>query len=422
MYKPFFGLKESPFKITPDLDFFFRQSSRDFSLQSLKYAIDHGEGVVKVVGEVGAGKTTLLRLLLKSLPSKFVAILLPSPTLSPKEVLLFICQELSLSYSAEHQKHDLVRMISNALIQNVFLDKQLILLVDESQSCSLDTLEEIRLLSNLETEKRKLVQIVLFGQTELDITLNSLEAKPLKARISSAIYLDEFSDKEVQQYLNYRMRVAGYAGEDLFSLPIAKEITRMTQGLPRAINIVADKLLLLAFSKGTRGFSIKMLKQLPGYQNNDSRVSFLKYGVVILISVLVLYFAYYFYKMQDKALLKGNVSVVSHLDMDVQYSVLNQFILKTSDVYQKLPKFFYTGLLATGNFAKANAKLIELETFLTDDQQAKVFVFCKNDLCAVLYGYSNNRHVVVDTLNTLSLPKTQAFKTISISDVDAIIE
>lgn len=418
MYKSFFGLKESPFKITPDLDFFFRQSSRDFSLQSLKYAVDHNEGVIKVVGEVGAGKTTLLRLLLKSLPTKFFPITLPSPTLSPKEVLLFIAESLSLECTADQQKHELVELIDSALISEFLFDKQILLLVDESQSCSLDTLEEIRLLSNLETEKRKLIQIILFGQTELDITLKSLEAKPLKARISSAIYLNAFNDLEVQQYLNYRMRVAGYAGEDVFTLPVAKEIARLTQGLPRAINILADKLLLRAFSESSRILSIKMFKQLPGYEISKTKSKIFPLVYFVVSFVLIFIIGFYAYGL----LFGVDNNKLDKEPINLENTVLETFVEETSSVYKKLPKYFYTTVLFNGTHNDVNLELIKLTEVMSYEQQQKLFVYCATVSCVVMYGYSNNREIVAAALKQLPLKTDRTFNTIKISAVDALIQ
>lgn len=422
MYLDFFGLKELPFKITPDLEFFYRQSSRDMGLQSLKYAIDQGEGIIKVVGEVGAGKTTLLRLLAASLPKKFVIVYVPSPTLSPKEMLMFICAELGLELGDNMQKFQIIQLLQKRLIELYQQGRKVIMLIDEAQSCSVDTLEEIRLLSNLETEKSKLIQIVIFGQTELDITLNSLEAKPLKARISSSIFLSEFNPKEVQQYLNYRMRVAGYSGEDVFSDKVATKIALLTKGLPRSINIVADKLLLVAYSKGVYVVDLKMFNLVEGGASKRTSGVGLISGKGVLISVsliialLVFLSAYLSFEWKG---VNRNVSVEKQVnDADVFKSVRKH----TEDVVDRIPTFYYTGLLMFGEKYQVEAWFNQYVEHLETEQLEKVIIYCNDLNCAVLYGYSNAEQITEATLNTLpiSMDKRE-FKTIKLSDLSAII-
>ncbi|BBP44078.1 ExeA family protein [Thiosulfativibrio zosterae] len=477
MYKSFFGLKESPFKITPDLEYFYRQSSRDASLESLKYAIDQGEGIIKVVGEVGAGKTTLLKLLLSSLPDRFLTITLPSPTLSPKEFLLFICQSLSVKVSNDDFKHQLLKAIHENLKQLSLSGTKLILLVDEAQSCSLDLLEEIRLLSNFETDKNKLLQIILFGQTELDITLESLEAKPLKARISSSIHLEPFTAKEIQQYLNYRMRVAGYSGEDLFGYSLCKEIAHLTLGLPRAVNILADKLLLLAYSKNTHHLSKKLLRQLPGNYNHSSHV-FLSikalFGVLLIVVLglfLVINSTSYLQKLDlnldyfdRKTLMEDAKTEVIDYDIDKVVSTVNDsvspkpqeaiqdelpqveapvlveidqnkdvkesskdeeafinFQKSTQNIYESLPKVFYTLVVMKGKRNDLIQPFMAFNAKLTAEQKARLFTFCKDNYCIIFYGYSNSPQILMDSASSLVSYDGKPFKVIRLSEVNAII-
>ena len=476
MYKSFFGLKESPFKITPDLEYFYRQSSRDASLESLKYAIDQGEGIIKVVGEVGAGKTTLLKLLLSSLPDRFLTITLPSPTLSPKEFLLFICQSLSLKVSNDDLKHQLLKVIHENLKQLSLSGTKLILLVDEAQSCSLDLLEEIRLLSNFETDKNKLLQIILFGQTELDITLESLEAKPLKARISSSIHLEPFTAREIQQYLNYRMRVAGYSGEDLFGYSLCKEIAHLTMGLPRAINILADKLLLLAYSKNTHNLSKKLLSQLPGAYNHSSNSSFsIKtfFGfllIIILLVLLIFYSTHYLQKFNfslnffdTKTLINdvktevkaNNNEVLPSIndtvnpdsqigikeaqpqveepvlteivksavvkDVSIDEEAFLSFQKSTESIYESLPKVFYTLVVMKGKSSDLIRPYLAFNEKLTVEQKARLFTFCKDNYCIIFYGYSNSPQILMDSASNLVSYDEKPFKVIRLSEVNAII-
>lgn len=266
MYCSFFGLKKLPFKISPDLSFFYTQAARDDIAHALQYSIERGDGIIKVVGEVGVGKTTILRLLAEKLPESFRKIYISSPNLSSLDFLKFICSDLQIEFQALDTKLDLMSRLNQFLLSEYAQNRRVVMLIDEAQAMTLDTLEEVRLLGNLETGEDKLLQIVLFGQPELDITLNDSRVKPLKDRIACNVTIPPFNAEEVMHYLNYRMRVAGYMGQDLFTLKLARRIQQMTQGLPRSINLLADKLLMVAFSKGDNKLKSQHFKSLlPEY-------------------------------------------------------------------------------------------------------------------------------------------------------------
>ena len=248
MYREFFGLKQLPFKITPDLTYFYKHASREDIANSIIYSLSRGDGIIKVVGEVGSGKTTLLRLVAKKLPNNIEKVYVTSPNLSPTDFLKFICSELNITLEREALKVEAIKALQIYLIERHKQGKNVVLLVDESQSMTIDTLEEIRLLGNLETQTQKLLQIVLFGQPELDVTLNNPMLKPLKDRIANSVFIPSFNGEEVMRYLNSRVQIAGYVGGDLFSLKVANRIRDITDGLPRSINLLADKLLMAAFS------------------------------------------------------------------------------------------------------------------------------------------------------------------------------
>lgn len=288
MYRSFFGLKELPFKISPDLSFFYKQASREEIVEALLYSILRGDGIVKVVGEVGAGKTMLLRMLVEKLPEHYQKIYISSPNLSPIDFLKFICSELQIGYTASDTKHDLVKRLNAYLIQAYSNGKRVIMLVDEAQSMTLDTLEEVRLLGNLETETDKLLQMVLFGQPELDVTLNDVRVKPLKDRIANQMILPALSPQEVLTYLNYRMRVAGRLEVDVFTPLAAERIWQLTKGYPRAINLLADKLLMAAFSTGDTQIAQKHFKAIgetrPGFKGFGSLAK-TRYWVAMVVGV-----------------------------------------------------------------------------------------------------------------------------------------
>ncbi len=250
MYCSFFGLKKLPFKISPDLTFFYKQAAREEITQALLFSIERGDGIITVTGEVGVGKTTLLRLLSDMLPDNYIQVYISSPNLSAEALLKFICSELAISVNPEDGKADLMNRLNRFLIDEYRQNRRVVMLVDEAQAMMLDTLEEIRLLGNLETADDKLLQMVLFGQPELDVTLQDPRVRPFKDRIANHFTIQPLNDDEVMHYLNYRMRVAGYMQADLFTMKMAKRIRGATGGLPRSINLLADKLLMVAFSKG----------------------------------------------------------------------------------------------------------------------------------------------------------------------------
>ncbi len=248
MYRKFFGLKQLPFKITPDLTYFYKHASREDIANSIIYSLSRGDGIVKVVGEVGSGKTTLLRLVSIKLPANIEKVYVTSPNLSPVDFLKLICSELNIAIEKDALKLEVIKSLQIYLIEKHKQGKNIVLLVDEAQSMTIDTLEEIRLLGNLETQTQKLLQIVLLGQPELDVTLNDPMLKPLKDRIANSVFIPNLNAEEVMRYLNSRVQIAGYVGGNLFSLKVAKRIRKITDGLPRSINLLADKLLMAAFS------------------------------------------------------------------------------------------------------------------------------------------------------------------------------
>jgi MSHA biogenesis protein MshM len=250
MYLQHFGLREAPFRITPHTEFFFAGANRGATLEALLYAITAGEGMVKVTGEVGSGKTMLCRVLMERLPETVETIYLAVPSLSRDEMLAAIASDLGID-TAGANTTKLVRALQEKLIEVHAAGRQVVALIDEAHAMPLATLEEIRLLSNLETGTEKLLQIVLFGQPELDEHLALPSMRQLKERITHAFTLAPLPSREVGEYVGFRLRAAGYHGPALFGPEALRIIADASEGLTRRINIYADKTLLAAFAAGT---------------------------------------------------------------------------------------------------------------------------------------------------------------------------
>ena len=249
MYLDHFGLREAPFRITPHTEFFFAGGNRGSTLDALIYAITNDEGIVKVSGEVGSGKTMLCRMLLERLPENVETVYLANPSLSRDEILYSIADELGMPLP-EERPHLLLRALQERLIEIYGSGRQVVVLIDEAHAMPAESLEEIRLLSNLESNRHKLLQIVLFGQPELDERLAQTEMRQLKERITHNFALEPLKRNDIASYLMFRMRAAGYHGPDLFTPSAIQTIARASEGLTRRINILADKALLSAFSQG----------------------------------------------------------------------------------------------------------------------------------------------------------------------------
>jgi type II secretory pathway predicted ATPase ExeA len=256
MYLEHFGLTEPPFKITPVTDFFFSGANRGEILDALIYAIRDSEGIIKVSGEVGSGKTMLCRMLLDRLPSNIKAIYLANPSMSRDELLYAIADRLDLNLEGQ-RVNVILQTLQNQLEAMYERGERCVVLVDEAHAMPLDTLEELRLLYNLQVGKHKLIQIVLFGQPELDEKLDQSNMRQLKDRIVHHFSILPISRKVIDDYLMFRMRAAGYKGPDIFSPAAVLQIGKASQGLMRRVNILADKALLAAFVENTHKIEVR---------------------------------------------------------------------------------------------------------------------------------------------------------------------
>lgn len=250
MYRTHFGLREPPFGLTPDTTFTFACTPHQEALNVLLVAIENGEGFIKVTGEVGMGKTLLCRRFLATIGAHCVTAYLPNPMLDPRGLYFALAEELHIALDRESDQHHLLKALNHALLDFARAGKKVVVCLDEAQAIPLETLEALRLLSNLETEKRKLLHVVMFGQPELDTKLADPGVRQLQQRITFNCRLGALSKKETEYYVSHRLQVAGYVGDRLFESGAIDTLYRVSGGVPRLVNIIAHKALLAAYGQG----------------------------------------------------------------------------------------------------------------------------------------------------------------------------
>ncbi len=248
MYERYYGLSEKPFSLTPDTGFFYQSFTHKEALNVLRVAIGSGEGFIKVTGEVGTGKTLLCRKLLQALELNFDTVYIPNPYMGSNALLHAILVEMGIADRLK--KANYLTCLNEYLIENARRNRGTVIILDEAQSMPQESLEAIRLLSNLETGKRKLVQIVLFGQPELDAMLAKSNARQLKQRIGHAYHLKPLNQASIRSYLQHRVSSAGYRGPELFDDGAQRRLYKLSQGIPRIINVLCNKALMLSYASG----------------------------------------------------------------------------------------------------------------------------------------------------------------------------
>jgi general secretion pathway protein A len=247
MYNAYFGFREKPFKLVPNPEYLFLSKSHEEALAHLNYALSQGDGFVEITGEVGTGKTTLCRAFLESLSEETAAAYIFNPKLGPKQLIKAINDEFGVRYDAGDTK-DIIDKLNRFLIRKKIEGKRAIVLIDEAQNLTKTVLEQLRLLSNLETKREKLLQIILVGQPELADMLDSHDLRQIGQRISLRYRISPLSLKETQEYIQYRLNIASQKRAALFEPAAIRRIYEYSRGIPRLINIACDRALLTAFS------------------------------------------------------------------------------------------------------------------------------------------------------------------------------
>ena len=245
-----FGLREAPFGLTPDTSFAFESRSHREAHDTVMVALDGGDGFIKVTGEVGTGKTLLCRRLLAALDGRYKTLFLPNPSIHRRSLLISLGLEMGLKFEMNAPQAQLLLLLTTALLDNAQQGRTTVVCLDEAQAMSDDALEGLRLLTNIETEKNRLLRVVMFGQPELDAKLARPHMRQLAQRIAFHYELEALSREETLDYLNHRMRAAGHTGATVFGAREARALHTLTGGTPRLLNVVAHKALLLAYGCG----------------------------------------------------------------------------------------------------------------------------------------------------------------------------
>jgi MSHA biogenesis protein MshM len=260
MYLYHFGIKELPFTLTPNTNYFFGLPSHKEAIQVLLTAVKTGEGFIKVTGEVGTGKTLICRKLLNELPAHFMAAYIPNPYLTPTELRRAVASELNVVLTDHSDQQEFTQRIQQRLIRIHQESKGVVLIIDEAQALPIESIEALRLITNLETESRKLLQVVLFGQPELNDKLSLPELRQLKQRITFSYNLQLMDGDQVYQYVKHRMKVAGNPGSDLFDRQCCSLLFKASKGTPRIVNVLCHKALMLAYGEGLQKISPSQVK------------------------------------------------------------------------------------------------------------------------------------------------------------------
>lgn len=270
MYLDYFNLKETPFSLTPNTDYYCDLPTHESTLATILYSLNQGDGFIKVIGEVGLGKTLLCRKLLNTLdPNEIVSCYIPNPGLSPEAFRHALAIELGIDVSNTMNQHELTNAINDSLLNHHECNKKVVLVIDEAQAMSDETLEALRLITNLETETNKLLQIVLFGQPELQYKLKKKSLRQLQQRIVFSEIIKPLSQSDIHKYISRRLIAAGHTTGILFAKRAIKHLFKKSHGIPRVLNTLCDKSLMSAY--GNQHAMIKM-KDVKNAINDSSDI------------------------------------------------------------------------------------------------------------------------------------------------------
>ncbi len=295
MYKEYFGLKEDPFSIAPDPQFLYMSGRHREALAHLIYGMKADSGFVLLTGEVGTGKTTVCRCLLGQIPEDSEIAFILNPKLSVVELLATICDELGIAYPANNQSVKIFIDRINLYLLNAHSEgKRTVLIIDEAQNLSVDVLEQIRLLTNLETDKRKLLQVVMLGQPELNHLLERPELRQLSQRVTARYHLEPLGKGDIEGYLTHRLAVAGVE-RPLFPQKTITKLYSLSGGVPRLINLLCDRALLGAYVKGENIVSPSLLTEAAsevfGKKSHglETKTNYWQWLLIVLLGSLLVF-------------------------------------------------------------------------------------------------------------------------------------
>ncbi len=288
MYEQFYGLKQKPFEITPDPRFLYMSEQHREAYAHLTYALNESKGFTVITGEVGTGKTTLIQMLMSRLDGHTRTAHLFNPKLSTRDFLKYICHDLGLKTEGLTTKGELITLLHSFLLECYARNERVILIIDEAQTLSPNLFEEVRLLTNLETPKSKLLQVILMGQPELDKILADQRFRQLRQRISVRYYLKPLNRKETKEYIEKRLKVAGARDVNLFDEGAVREVHRRSNGIPRLINVLCDNALVTGFVEEKpiidRGIVREVAKDMEGPMTKPRAAwNYLFFSVIFMI-------------------------------------------------------------------------------------------------------------------------------------------
>ncbi|HEX7635884.1 MAG TPA: AAA family ATPase [Noviherbaspirillum sp.] len=286
MYTAHFGLRELPFGLTPDTSFFFACATYQEALNTLLVAARNGEGFIKITGEVGTGKTLLCRKFMATLDDNFVTAYIPNPYLEPRTLMLALADELEITLERDVDQHQLLKSINYRLLELAQQDKRVLLCIDEAQAMPIESLEALRLLTNLETEKRKLLQIVMFGQPELNRKLQEQAIRQLNQRITFHYHLGPLTKDDMEFYISHRLSVAGYTGGRLLNRGAVTALYAASRGIPRLVNILSHKALMLTYGEGKQQVTARHIHAAAA-DTGTAKKRYLPWAWLVALALLV---------------------------------------------------------------------------------------------------------------------------------------